>query len=145
MAYREMHSVIIWLSLVILLPPCHFLVAYGLLRSKSIHPQSSSTKGEWITNWYAYRGFSCDVISSQFCKSSYSRPPCWFPVTTVRYWKTQPNVPELLIYTARFSLHQVHGSQCTKEYYTKYSWRTLADVCMVSEVPRVVPCCQVLL
>ena len=24
-------------------------------------------------------------------------------------------------YTARFSLHQVHGSQCTKEYYTKYS------------------------
>ena len=27
-----------------------------------------------------YRGFSCDVISSQFCKSSYSRPPCWFPI-----------------------------------------------------------------
>ena len=26
-----------------------------------------------------YRGFSCDVISRQFCKSSYSRPPCWFP------------------------------------------------------------------
>ena len=26
-----------------------------------------------------YRGFSRDVISSQFCKSSYSRPPCWFP------------------------------------------------------------------
>ena len=26
-----------------------------------------------------YRGFSCDVISSQFCKSFYSRPPCWFP------------------------------------------------------------------
>ena len=48
-------------------------------------------------------------------------------------------------YTARFSLHQVHGSQCTKEYYTKYSWRTLADVCMVSEVLRVVPCYQVLL
>ena len=24
-------------------------------------------------------GFSCGVISSQFCKSSYSRPPCWFP------------------------------------------------------------------
>ena len=21
-------------------------------------------------------------------------------------------------YTARFSLHEVHGSQCTKEYYT---------------------------
>ena len=51
----------------------------------------------------------------------------------------------VLYYTARFSLHQVHGSQCTKEYYTKYSWRTLADVCMVSEVLRVVPCCQVLL
>ena len=24
------------------------------------------------------RGFSCDVISSQFCKSSFSQPPCWF-------------------------------------------------------------------
>ena len=47
--------------------------------------------------------------------------------------------------TARFSLHQVHGSQCTKEYYTKYSWRTLADVCMVIEVLRVVPRCWVLL
>ena len=48
-------------------------------------------------------------------------------------------------YTGRFSLHQVHGSQCTKVYYTKYSWRILADECMVSEVLRVVPCCQVLL
>ena len=48
-------------------------------------------------------------------------------------------------YTARFSLHQVHGSQCTKEYYTKYSWRTLADVCMVIEVLRVVPRSPVLL
>ena len=45
-----------------------------------------------------------------------------------------------LIYTARLSLHQVHGSQCTKKYYAKYSWRTLADVCMVSEVLRIVPC-----
>ena len=42
-------------------------------------------------------------------------------------------------------INQVHGSQCTKEYYIKYSWRTLADVCMVSEVLRVVPRCQVLL
>ena len=25
------------------------------------------------------RGFSCDVIANKFCKSSYSRPPCWFP------------------------------------------------------------------
>ena len=48
-------------------------------------------------------------------------------------------------YIARFSLHQVHSSQCTKENYSKYSWRTLADVCMVSEVLRVVPCCQLLL
>ena len=48
-------------------------------------------------------------------------------------------------YTAKFSLHQVHGSQCTKEDYTKYSWRTLADVCMVSEVLRLVPRCWVLL
>ena len=49
------------------------------------------------------------------------------------------------LYTARFSLHQVHGSQCTKEYYTKYSWRTLAEVCMVSEVLHVVPRCRMLL
>ena len=53
-----------------------------------------------------------------------------------RSWTTQP---------CRFSLHQVHSSQCTKEYYTKYSWRTLTDVCMVSEGLRIVPCCQVLL
>ena len=49
------------------------------------------------------------------------------------------------MYTARFSLHQVHSSQCTKEYYIKYSWRTLTDVCMVSEVLRIVPRCHVLL
>ena len=30
-------------------------------------------------------------------------------------------VSQEISYTARFSLHQVHGSQCTKEYYTKYS------------------------
>ena len=27
---------------------------------------------------WSYRGVSCDVISSRICKSSYSRPPCWF-------------------------------------------------------------------
>ena len=27
------------------------------------------------------RRFSCDVISSQFCKLSYPRPPCWFLFT----------------------------------------------------------------
>ena len=31
------------------------------------------------TNEQTNRGFSCDVISSQFCKSSYSESPCWFP------------------------------------------------------------------
>ena len=56
-----------------------------------------------------------------------------------------PLTSRCLYYTTRFLLHQVHGSQCTKEDYTKYSWRTLADVCMVSEVPRVVPRCRVLL
>ena len=44
----------------------------------------------------ANRGVSCDVISSQFCKSSYSRLPCWFPLSMVRYRKTQQNVPLLL-------------------------------------------------
>ena len=33
------------------------------------------------------RGFSCDVISSQFCKSLYLRRPCWFPLSIVWYWK----------------------------------------------------------
>ena len=37
------------------------------------------------------RGFSCDFISSQFCKSSYSRPPCWFPLYMERYRKIQQN------------------------------------------------------
>ena len=44
--------------------------------------------------------------------------------------------------TARFLLNQVHGSHWTKEYYIKYSWRILADMCMVSEVLRIVlHCC----
>ena len=38
------------------------------------------------------RVFSCDVISSWFCKSSHLRPPCWFPLRMVRYRKTQENV-----------------------------------------------------
>ena len=42
-----------------------------------------------------YRGFSCDVISSQFCKSSYSQLPCWFPLSIARYRKIQQNVPLL--------------------------------------------------
>ena len=43
------------------------------------------------------RGFSCDVISSQFCKSSYSRPPCWFPLYMEVYWKIQQNLLLLFI------------------------------------------------
>ena len=42
-----------------------------------------------------YRRFSCDVISSQFCKSSYWPPPCWFPLSMERYRKKQQNVPFL--------------------------------------------------
>ena len=37
-----------------------------------------------------HRGFSYEVISSQFCKSSYSQPPCWFPFAwpgIVKYMK----------------------------------------------------------
>ena len=37
-------------------------------------------------------GFSGDVITSQFCKSSYSWPPCWFPFSMARHRKTQQNV-----------------------------------------------------
>ena len=43
------------------------------------------------------RGFSCDVISSQFCKPSYSQPPCWFPLSMAWYRKTQQNVALLFI------------------------------------------------
>ena len=46
-----------------------------------------------------YRGFSCEVISNKFCKSSYSRPPCWFPLRTGRHWKTQQNIPFYLVHT----------------------------------------------
>ena len=42
------------------------------------------------------RGFSCDIISSKFCKSSYSRPPCWFPVCMRRHWEKQQNIPYLI-------------------------------------------------
>ena len=34
------------------------------------------------------RGFSCDIILSQFCKSSYLRPPCWFPYSMEQYENT---------------------------------------------------------
>ena len=43
------------------------------------------------------RRFSCDIISSRFCKSLHFRPSCWFPLRMVRYRKTQENVPKLLI------------------------------------------------
>ena len=39
------------------------------------------------------RGFSCDVISNQFCKSSYLGPPCWFPLYTELYWKKPTKWP----------------------------------------------------
>ena len=44
-----------------------------------------------------FRGLICDVISSQFCKSSYLWPPCWFPLYMARYWKIQQIVPLLFI------------------------------------------------
>ena len=36
-----------------------------------------NSEGENDRNWLE-RGFSYDVITSQFCKSSYLRPSCWF-------------------------------------------------------------------
>ena len=39
----------------------------------------------------------CFYFNSQFCKSSYSRPLCWFPLSMQRYRKTQQNVPLLFI------------------------------------------------
>ena len=44
------------------------------------------------------RRFSYEFISSQFCKSWYLWPSCWwFPSFPVWYWKTKWNVPELFI------------------------------------------------
>ena len=43
------------------------------------------------------RGLSCDVISSQFCKSSYLHPPCWFPLSMAQYGKIQQTVLLLFI------------------------------------------------
>ena len=46
-----------------------------------------------------YRGFSCDIISSIFFKSSYRRPPCWFPLGMGRYWEKQQNVIFSFVHT----------------------------------------------
>ena len=54
------------------------------LRPACWNCQNKSKKYSIISD--NYRGFSCDVISSKFCKSSYPWPPCWFPFA--RYWKT---------------------------------------------------------
>ena len=38
-----------------------------------------------------YRGFHVTSYQANFAKSSYSRPPCWFPLNTEQYWKIQQN------------------------------------------------------
>ena len=55
-----------------------------------------------------YKGFSCDVISSLFCKSSHFRPPCWFPLPVVWYWKNNKTSPR------SFYLDYVIIPNCTK-------------------------------
>ena len=60
----------------------------------------SASRWSWISSvlykkrtWrVAYRRFSCDIISSQFCKSSYWQPPFWFPLYMERYCKIQQYV-----------------------------------------------------
>ena len=75
-----------------------------------------------------YRGFSCDVISSQFCKSSYSRLPCWFPLYMEQYWKIQQNVPLLLTYSyhnTRLQLSDKNISTYTRWKFEFFLWSKL--------------------
>ena len=64
------------------------------------------------------RVFSSNLIKADLgtCLTASERPPLHHGASLCS------------IYTARFSLHQVNGSQCTSEYYILYSWRALADV-----------------
>ena len=49
-----------------------------------------------ITDFHS-REFSWDIIASEICQSSYSQPPCWFPLGMGLYLKIQQNVPLLFV------------------------------------------------
>ena len=69
----------------------HILVRPNMWVPPRIRPLSHSDfHSHYLTfERTAYRGFSCDVISSRFCKSSHFRPPCWFPLCMVQYRKIE--------------------------------------------------------
>ena len=106
-------------------------------------------KCRWFSvNYHDYAPWLCNSTRPQHTLQMFADhygPRQTIPWETINQGLYTVTTRGAISYTARFSLHQVHGTQCTKEYYTKYSWRTLADVCMVSEVLRVVPRCWVLL
>ena len=128
-------------------------VKNGLSCNPVMIEEKSSTGGahyKWTKlKWYLlHLALTCNEVVAKIMFSPYcyydhqsqiemNKNPFWAPSPFQKPHQIK------MMYTARFSLHQVHGSQCTKEYYTKHSLRTMADVCMVSEVLRVVPCCQV--
>ena len=104
---------------------------------------SGGKEGLWLlgvpTNFFhnCLRLWICKILNLPYLKLFFDQN---FKIKFMSYFHSI-----LHTNTARFSLHQVHGTQCTKKDYTKYSWRTLADMCMVSEVLHVVPRCRVLL
>ena len=59
---------------------------------------NSRCKEACFSTWNALvnRGFSCDMISSKFCKSC-SRLPYWFPLRMGQHWEKQQNVALLFI------------------------------------------------
>ena len=66
--------------------------------TENILPGYAIIKNIYIKFTVQMEGFHVTSHLSQFCKSSYLRPPsCWFPFSTVCYWKTQQNVPEFFI------------------------------------------------
>ena len=71
-----------------------FLVTLGGLHSLPCPASWCLGKFDKINIIYEsyYRGFSSDVISSQFCKSLYLLPPCLFPLSMAWYRKKQQNV-----------------------------------------------------
>ena len=75
-----------------------FFSVFFFLRDHAITHRPLGDRGfSQVQSCRDYRRFLCDVISSQFCKSSYSRPPCWFPFSMKGYWKIQQNVPLLYL------------------------------------------------
>ena len=87
-----------------------------------------------------YRGFSCDVISSQFCKSSYSRLPCWFPLSMERhrkhnkmscyFYSVHTTIPYLTEWQEYWQTHLVEILNCSAK------WIKSSSIFFCFSIPR---------